>query len=57
MAELSLLLPPLFVNTTVPDDHLIAVLIEARVEVEGQVAICVQIHCEPKKQQRQSEIN
>lgn len=35
--QLSLFWPPLVANEAVPDDHLPAILIEARVEVEGQV--------------------
>lgn len=52
MLQLSLLATPLFGDAAVPDDHLPAVLVETRVEVEGQVARCGQIHCDPEKQQR-----
>lgn len=48
--EISLFSPPLIVDAAVPDYHLIATLVEARVEMEGQVACCGQIHCDPEKQ-------
>lgn len=35
--QLPLLRPPLLADAAVPDDHLLAVLVKARVEVEGQV--------------------
>lgn len=53
--QLSLFWPPLVANEAVPDDHLPAILIETRVEVEGQVMSCGHVHCDPKKQQRLSE--
>lgn len=48
VSQLSLLHPPLTVDAAVPDNHLPATLVEARVKVEGQVMSCGQIHCDPK---------
>lgn len=44
--QVSLLLAPLLADAAVPDDHLLAVLIETRVEVESQIIGCIQIHGE-----------
>lgn len=44
--QVSLLLAPLLADAAVPHDHLLAALIEARVEVESQIIRCIQIHCE-----------
>lgn len=44
--QLPLFLSPPFIDAAVPDDHLIAALVEARVEVENQVTRGGQIHCE-----------
>lgn len=52
--QLSLLFPPLLLDAAVPDDHPLPVLVEARVEVKGQVFCCVQIDGDPKEQQRPS---
>lgn len=52
MLQLSLLRTPLLSNTAVPDDHLPAVVVKTRVEVEGQVTWCGHIHYDPEKQQR-----
>lgn len=53
--QLSLLRSPLLVDQAVPDDHLLAVLVEARVEVEGQVRpIGGQVHGDPDTQEDQS---
>lgn len=46
--QFSLLRPPLTVDAAVPDDHLPATLVEARVKVEGQVMCRGQIHRDPK---------
>lgn len=48
VSQLSLLHPPLIANAAVPDDHLPATVVEARVKVEGQVMWRGQIHCDPK---------
>lgn len=48
VSQLSLLRPPLIADAAVPDDHLPATLVEARVKVEGQVTSRGQIHRDPK---------
>lgn len=47
-----LLSSPLVADAAVADDHLLVVLVEARVEVEGDVTGFANIHCDPKKVRR-----
>lgn len=55
--QLSLLRSPLLVDAAVPDNHLVAVLVEARVEVEGNVgALGGQVHGDPGTQQNRQRV-
>lgn len=55
--QLSLLRSPPLVDIAVPDNHLVAVLVEARVEVEGDVrALSGQVHGEPGAQQNRQQV-
>lgn len=51
MLQLSLLGTPPLGDAAVPDDHLLAILVETRVQMEGQVPWCGHVHRDPKKQQ------
>lgn len=57
LGQLSLLTSPNIADAAVPDNHLLAVLIEARVEVEGQVTWCSQIDGDPIRQQKKHGSN
>lgn len=48
VSQLSLLPSPLTTDAAVPDNHLPATLVEARIKVEGQVTSHGQIHRDPK---------
>lgn len=50
--QLPLLFAPLFTDAAVSDNHLLAALVEARVEVEGDVTSCGQVHRDPDESQR-----
>lgn len=55
--QLSLLRSPRLVDTAVPDNHPVAVLVEARVEVEGNVrALGGQVHGDPETQQNRQQV-
>lgn len=54
--QLSLLRSPSLVDEAVPDEHLAAVLVEARVEVEGDVIVIGgHVHGEPETQQNRQQ--
>lgn len=55
--QLPLLRSPSVVDPAVPDNHLVAVLVEARVEVEGDVgAPGGQVHGDPGTQQNRQQV-
>lgn len=52
--QLSLLRSPLLANEAVPDNHLFSTLVEARVEVKGQIRpIGGHVHCDPDTQRQE----
>lgn len=52
--QLSLLWSPLLANEAVPDNHLFSTLVEARVEVKGNIRpIGGHVHCDPDTHQQE----
>lgn len=54
--QISLLFAPFFADAAVSDDHLLALLIESRVEVKGQIVGRAKVQRDPEQQQSQLTI-